>query len=134
MQNIKLHRVGYMPRVLEPDILYFSEEFSIAAHLCACGCGNKTVTPLGPTDWELTIVNEKPTLDPSIGNWPLPCKSHYFIRNGVVLWSGEWSDEEISAGRQREANRREIYYNKLRQIPKKRSVFERIFDWIFRRK
>jgi uncharacterized protein DUF6527 len=46
--GITLERVKYLPRELAPVILYVSEEFGVAGHLCACGCGNKVVTPLGP--------------------------------------------------------------------------------------
>ena len=34
-----LQRVHHMPKELQPGILYVSEEFLTAAHLCACGCG-----------------------------------------------------------------------------------------------
>jgi hypothetical protein len=27
--------------------------FAMASHLCFCGCGNKVVTPIRPTDWRL---------------------------------------------------------------------------------
>ena len=49
MNTIKLERVQYMPKQLSPGILYVSEKYSVAGHLCACGCGNKVITPLGPT-------------------------------------------------------------------------------------
>ena len=42
-----------MPQDLRPGVLYVSEEFGAAAHLCACGCGEKVSTPLGPTEWSL---------------------------------------------------------------------------------
>lgn len=35
-----------MPPVLEHGKLYISKEYKVAIHLCACGCGIKTVTPL----------------------------------------------------------------------------------------
>ncbi len=41
LDRISLQRVHHMPKVLEPGILYVSEEFGAAAHLCACGCGVK---------------------------------------------------------------------------------------------
>jgi hypothetical protein len=132
MQQIKLQRVYHMPRVLEPDTLYVSEEFGIAGQLCACGCGNKTITPLGPTDWELTIKNGKPTLEPSIGNWPLPCQAHYFIREGAILWSSQWTEEEIIACRKREMSRREVYYKNLQIKPQKRSLLRGIFERILK--
>ena len=74
--KIRLQRVDYMPKELEPGVLYVSEEFDAAAHLCPCGCGSKIRTPLGPTDWALEENDNGPTLHPSIGNWQLPCQSH----------------------------------------------------------
>ena len=41
MNTIKLERVQYIPKQLSPGILYVTERYSVAAHLCACGCGNK---------------------------------------------------------------------------------------------
>lgn len=76
--------VEFMPERKEPGILYVSERFALAIHLCACGrCGNETVTPLDGDGWTLT---ERATLRPSIGNWQFPCRSHYFITEGRVQW------------------------------------------------
>jgi len=75
-----------MPENFEPGILYFSEIYSVAVHLCACGCGNQVVTPTaGPNAWKFDP--EWVTLLPSIGNFQLPCKSHYFIRRGKIVWA-----------------------------------------------
>ena len=35
--RIELQRVRYMPKDLNTGVLYVSEEFSTAAHLCPCG-------------------------------------------------------------------------------------------------
>jgi hypothetical protein len=67
--KIKLQQVRHMPQILEAGILYVSEEFEIAMHLCPCGCGAKISTPLGPTDWKITYTSAGPSLYPSIGNW-----------------------------------------------------------------
>ena len=48
--KVRLQRVHYMPRVLEPGVPYVSEELGAAAHLCPCGYGSKVRTPLEPTD------------------------------------------------------------------------------------
>lgn len=105
--RIRLVRVQYMPKNLEPAVLYVSEEFGTAAHLCACGCGRKIRTPLGPTEWSVTETDEGPSLTPSIGNWQQPCRSHYWIARGQVRWAGAWSEERIEAGRREEVARRE---------------------------
>lgn len=71
---------------MEPGILYVSETYGAAAHLCACGCGLETYTPLRPINeggWTLT---DGPTLRPSIGNYGFPCGSHYYVTNGEIQW------------------------------------------------
>jgi hypothetical protein len=91
--------VEYMPDQLKDEILYVSIPFATVAHKCCCGCGREVVTPLSPTDWKLIFDGQSVTLDPSIGNWGSPCKSHYWIRNGKVRWADMWTQEEIDAGR-----------------------------------
>lgn len=68
--RIKLERVHFMPKELHAGMLYVSEEFGAAAHLCACGCGAKIRTPLGPTEWSVEETSAGPTLRPrsAIGN------------------------------------------------------------------
>src|SRR6476646_6332810 len=78
--------------------------------ICACGCGNKVTTPLGPAEWSFSQRQGRPTLRPSIGNWQLPCRSHYVITEGQIHWAGQWSDAQIAAGRHAEAQRRQAYY------------------------
>lgn len=111
--KVKLEHVHYMPKDLQPGILYVSDEFATAAHLCACGCGLKIRTPLGSTEWTLEETDMGPTLRPSIGNWQLPCQSHYWIRQGEIRWSDKWSPEKIAAGRRAEDDRRREYYDHL---------------------
>jgi hypothetical protein len=112
--RIELQRVHYMPKELQPGILYVSEEFGAAAHLCACGCGTKVRTPLGPTEWSLEDTPNGPSLEPSVGNWQHPCQSHYWILDGTVRWDRKWTPEEIDAGRRREQSRRHDYYSNLK--------------------
>lgn len=79
--------VGTVPRPLKPGILYVSERFQTAIHLCACGCDLETVTPFSrPDDWKYTREGDLVTLDPSIGNFQFPCKAHYYIRQNQVHW------------------------------------------------
>lgn len=108
--KIELQHVHLMPQELKPGILYVSKEFGTAHHLCACGCGSKIRTPLGPTEWRLQETADGPTLWPSIGNWQKPCRSHYLIRRGRVEWAESWTQEQVLAGRAREARRRNQYY------------------------
>jgi hypothetical protein len=94
-------------------LLYVSSQYAVAGHLCACGCGNKVITPLGPAEWTFSERNGRPTLHPSIGNWQLPCRSHYVINDGRIQWAGQWSDVQVAAGRLAEQQRREAYYASL---------------------
>lgn len=109
--HLKLIHVEFLPKELEPHILYVSREFGVAGHLCACGCGSKIITPLGPTEWKFSESKGKGTLYPSIGNWQLPCRSHYWIRRGKIKWSYSWSESRIKKARKAEEKGRKIYYN-----------------------
>lgn len=133
MKKLALNNVQYVPKLLEAGILYVSEEFGIAAHMCPCGCGNKIITPLGTTDWSLTVKDGKPSLYPSIGNWQIPCRSHYWITKGSVIWSHHWTEKQIAAGRQIEEKRRKTYFDNLERKGKKQSIFRRVLNWILQR-
>jgi hypothetical protein len=125
-ERFRLERVHYMPAKLEPGILYVSEEFGAVAHLCACGCGFKIRTPLGPTEWSVTETSSGPSLWPSVGNWQKPCRSHYIISRGGVEWAIQWTSAQILAGRHREEERRREYYDAL--YPP--GLWERLWRWI----
>lgn len=76
----------HFPDHLESGVLYISMEHKICAHLCACGCGQKVITPLAPSKWALTYDGENVTLYPSIGNYAFACQSHYFLLGGKIKW------------------------------------------------
>jgi hypothetical protein len=132
ISKIRLLRVSYLPKELESGILYVSKKYGVAGHLCPCGCGNKIITPIGSTEWHLIERKGKPTLYPSIGNWQLSCKSHYWIHNGEIEWSYEWSEEQINAGRKAEEMRRKLYFNNITSKRRKWSVFTNIFRYFLR--
>src|SRR5580700_3601771 len=102
-----------MPEKLRLGVLYVSDEFGTAAHLCACGCGAKIRTPLGPTEWSVDETSDGPSLSPSVGNWQQGCQSHYFIERGEVVWAPKWTPEQIAAGRAGEQRRRRAYFDNL---------------------
>lgn len=129
IETIQLRRVEAMPKELEPGVLYVSVRFSTAAHLCACGCGAKVRTPLGPTEWTVQDRSGKPSVWPSIGNWQRPCKSHYIIREGRIIWADVWSDEQILAGRVAEQARRTEYFEKRYA---RKGWMARLKDWVRR--
>lgn len=81
------------------------------AHRCPCGCGREVVTPLSPTDWRLTFDGRAISLEPSVGNWSFPCRSHYFIRSGHVRWAGDMRESDIEFGRARDRSAKEQYYS-----------------------
>ncbi len=81
--------VDFIPKEKKPGVLYISKRFNVSVHLCCCGnCGIDTVLPFNKKHgWVLIEKGDKVTFTPSIGNWQLPCKSHYFIRDNKVVWS-----------------------------------------------
>jgi Family of unknown function (DUF6527) len=105
--------VGTMPSELHPDCLYISIEYKVSIHLCLCGCGSRVVAPLSPVAWSITFDGRTVSLAPSIGNWNLRCRSHYWIENNNVIWLGQWSKARIEQGRARETLARERYYGKI---------------------
>ena len=102
--------VRAIPEVLAERTVYVSVEFATVAHKCCCGCGTEVVTPLSPTDWKLIFDGETISLDPSVGNWNLPCQSHYWIRRNRVQWARPWSREQIEAGQAADARAKAQYY------------------------
>jgi len=129
IERIRLELVEFMPSHLEPGILYVSKKYRTAAHLCACGCGEKVRTQLGDLGWRLTAGRSGPTLFPSVGNWQKPCRSHYFIRDGRVLWQRDWTDEEVLQGRWAEEVRRNAYFQGQRK-----GWWPRLKAWLQRRR
>lgn len=91
--------VEHIPEVLQDGVLYVSMTFATAMHQCCCGCGREVVTPLSPTDWEITYNGASISLSPSIGNWSFECQSHYWIDQGRIRWAGRWTPERIALGR-----------------------------------
>ena len=76
--------VEFIPEKLEQDKLYISKEYATASHLCLCGCESLIVTPIGENWWNLIERGDKVTLSPSIGNYYLPCDTHYIIVDNVA--------------------------------------------------
>jgi len=120
--------VEFMPATLEPGVLYVSREYEIAVHLCACGCGSKIRTPLGPTEWSVTVTHNGPTLSPSIGTWQLECQSHYWISDGSVRWAEKWTEEQVLLGREDEKRRLHEYLEA--KNPHKSGTVERVWNWL----
>lgn len=99
VSNILPEFVESFPGDLAPGVLYVSAPFSTAAHLCACGCGREVITPLSPSQWVLRFDGTV-SIRPSIGNWALPCQSHYVIDRGQIRWAALMSKHEIQVNRE----------------------------------
>jgi hypothetical protein len=97
--RIKHKFVEFIPEKIDDNTLYISIAYSTAVHKCFSGCGNEVVTPLTPTDWRLIFDGETISLEPSIGNWNLPCQSHYWIRESKIIWAKKWPRKWIEEGR-----------------------------------
>lgn len=97
---------------LQEGILYISVQYKTAVHLCICGCGNKVVTPLTPSNWHLTFDGVSVSLSPSIGNWSFPCQTHYFITKNKIKFSFKWGKARIDDGRKREQRSLASYFKK----------------------
>lgn len=85
MKTIQHKFVEFIPEILQEDILYISVEYRTAVHVCICGCGNKVITPLTPTDWKMIFDGKTISLWPSIGNWNFKCQTHYWIKKNTIL-------------------------------------------------
>lgn len=109
--RLTLVEVGCFPDHPEPLQLYWSKEYRMCGHLCACGCGDFIQLPVGPVDYTLTLGTSGPTLRPSVGNWDI-CDAHYLITDGEIQWAPKWTPEQIAAGRAMEDARRAAYYTK----------------------
>jgi hypothetical protein len=114
--KILTHRfVDKVPNEIEDGVIYVSIPFETVIHKCCCGCGNEVVTPLSPADWSLIFNGESISLDPSIGNWSFPCRSHYWLKENRAVWSSSWSELEIQEGRKKDQADRQAYYGKPNQ-------------------
>ena len=109
--------VEFIPDKLDDGTIYVSVKYATAAHKCCCGCGQEVVTPIAPTGWSLTFDGKTISLNPSIGNWSYPCKSHYWIIRNRVQWAEKWSKERIQAGRAHDTRARQQYYGQANADP-----------------
>ena len=115
-----------MPNKMENGRIYVSIKHRLTEHLCACGCGAEVSLPLGPSEWKFEYNGDTVSLWPSIGNWRLPCRSHYVISENKTRWREQWSEERILAGRKRDRdeklrdviakNRRETWLTRIGSV------------------
>ena len=83
--EVGFEKVHYLPNISEmkEKIIYISDEYGISGHRCICGCGELTIMPIGKNEWNYQVdESERLSMQPSVGNYQLPCKSHYIIQKG----------------------------------------------------
>lgn len=121
MKTVQHKFVEFIPDKIEEGTLYISMEYCTAMHKCVCGCGNEVVTPISPTDWQLTFDGKSISLCPSIGNWSFDCKSHYWIEKNQIRHSRKWTDSEINAGRKKDQKEKKNFFSKKKKTPKSKT-------------
>jgi hypothetical protein len=126
--------VERFPPSLEEGVLYISEPFSQAAHLCCCGCKTKIVTSLKPAKWTLTKNPDgSVSLWPSIGNSNGACKSHYVIEENRVDWYREMTPALTDRARKRDEADLQRAYGQLPKVPEAETSWPvRLWKWIRR--
>lgn len=125
MKAIRPEFVEFAPPTLEPAVLYISNRFKTALHLCACGCGEKVVTPLSPSKWQLVCDGSTVSLHPSIGNWDYACRSHYFIRRNQIVWSGQMTRADVARVQARDS-RDALAEIAARNTMKRQTIWQRV--------
>lgn len=114
IKSISPRFVTHLPEALTEGVLYISEEFATAAHLCCCGCGEEVITPLNKANWRLTRSgSEKVSLYPSVGNWRFACRSHYLIQNNKVIESHEMSQGRVDMVLRRDRLEKDRYISEI---------------------
>jgi len=108
--------VEAFPTPMQPAVLYVSIVYRTTGHLCCCGCGEEVIAPLAPAQWALTYDGDTVSLHPSIGNWTLPCKSHYVIRRNQVLARRPFTREEIVENRSHDRAALARYDDELTEV------------------
>lgn len=112
MKTIQHKFVEFIPETLEDDIIYITVEYRTAVHKCICGCRNKVVTPISPTDWQLFFNGKTISLKPSIGNWSFECRSHYWIINSKIVLVEKWDDVKINKSRKANKKKKKKFFSK----------------------
>jgi hypothetical protein len=123
--------VKYIPEEIDEGVLYVSVDYSTASHNCFCGCGNRVVTPLSPTDWKLIFNGKSVSLSPSIGNWGFQCQSHYWIIEDKIHLAEQWSDEEIWENREFDRINKKKFFEQSKHSNQE-NLFRKIFNQIKR--
>ena len=95
IKQIRPEIIEFIPERIEEGVLYISFRYNTAVHKCCCGCGQEVVTPLSVAEWSVKRSGNRVSLWPSIGNWSYPCRSHYVIRDSLVLEAKAMTEQQI---------------------------------------
>jgi len=78
--------VEEMPCFIERGKVYISEKYQTSRHICLCGCDELVIMPLGGGKWWDLVKEPNGTVSfiGSVGNYSMPCKSHYIITKNVA--------------------------------------------------
>lgn len=110
IDQVRHEFVEFIPAALEEGVVYVSIPYATVVHRCCCGCDQEVVTPLSPTDWALVFDGESISLKPSVGNWGLPCRSHYWIIRNRIRWAKGWTNTKIAEAREKDRRRKAAYF------------------------
>ena len=82
--SLSVEEVEFMPKEKQPGILYISDRFKLAIHICPCGCGDQSVMSFDkPDGWKLTLSDGAATFFPSVLN--RFCNAHYWIQSNKIV-------------------------------------------------
>jgi hypothetical protein len=132
LNRIQHEYVDFIPARLEGGRLYISMKYRTATHLCCCGCGMEVVTPLNPAKWHLSDHGATVSLHPSIGNWSFPCRSHYWITSGKVLWASSMSEGQIRRVRAGDHRAVEVEAQRESRVDQPREETTQSVSWVTR--
>lgn len=88
--------VDRIPNQLSDGVVYHNQEFELGAMLCACGCGHR-IDLLVPDSHQITSVDGRATVRPSILVADAPCHSHYYISDGGVEWLSSFTPAQVTS-------------------------------------
>ena len=78
---------------LQAGKLYISMKYNTLVHRCPCGCGGLSEIGLHPATRRMIFDGKRVSIEPSIGARSLPCRSHYWISNNLIVWAEELAEE-----------------------------------------
>lgn len=115
IKSIRPEFVANLPDSLAEGVLYICEPFNLAAHKCCCGCGEEVINPLNDAQWSVTVQGNSVSLSPSVGNWKYACRSHYWIRRGLVIAAPQMSESEIALVARLDRRDKDLYIQRINQ-------------------